>query len=337
LLLRLQAFCTAHDFHLETALEVVVDGKLVDSMMRDFLKWLGALAKDNMPAHIKDGDERFITPEKFDQASKWLWHTANEQLERIGVSTLRKGYCYDLAGVKAAKAMVADRHQVCALKDCDESTQRADLLISFEQMTAMAHGVLSTDQQINLEPLQVLQIGFAFRGSHAMANRGENFRDLKLSHLYVSQYDELLGGGTLGLVMKNLQGKTQSEKLMPQYTACLAHRNPLLCPIGLLGLSLLYRFTALGESFPRVEDPSSYHHLHVLRATRVADGGRIEAISDNALLATCKALFAYGNVETITNDAYTHQGRHQSAVEAAKAAVPSDDSKKARNYERGAS
>ena len=164
-----------------------------------------------------------------------------------------------------------------------------------------------------------------------MANRAMNWRASKTAHFSKGEYDTTK---ITGIVMKNVLVKGQGEASQPRYTACLFHRNPPFCTACLIGLSFLYRFSVMEEKLPNLQDPTSWHHLPVLRAVRTVQGC-VKNMSEDSLSETTRRMLQLAQVELITNDAITHIGRHQSQVEAQKARVPEPDINRACNYNIG--
>ena len=235
------------------------------TVMLDFLEWMSAGAS---VAVVVKGKSRHVSHEIYDTAKKWLRFCVNNQLTAVKGVTVGNGWCSSLPGIKAATSHVSAAHHGRQFAACTEADQRSDVLLSFDQMKLMQHAALAG--RIHKDALQCLTAAFSFRGMMAMANRGENFRDARLSFVSTREYSQVIGGEQLiGLKMKNIRGKQQkSGDYVPTVTACFPHRNPLLCPIVSLGLLLLYRFCVLKESFPNIAAPASWCHLFLIRATR---------------------------------------------------------------------
>ena len=321
-----EAFCSERGLAVDQARLLVrgtgVAAEPVRETMIAFLEWMASHSAPDHSAIVK-GRPRIVSHETFDTAKKWLRSELNKQLSAVQAQTVPGGWCKHLPGIEAATKRVDDAHRTGRLAACTDADQRSDFTISVQQQLRMAHAVLAGE--VHAEPLQCLNAGFAFRGMQQMANRGENFRDVTFNCLCTAQYPQLLQGEVItGLRMKNVKGKTtQSGDYVPTVTSCFPHRNPLLCPIGQLGLQILHRFTHLAEPFPSISAPSTWCHLHVLRATAAVGG--VKAVSKDAMLELFKRLFEAGEVEAECGDAYTHEPRHQAILEAQKAGVPKDD------------
>ena len=331
-----RAFCVAEGRAVADA-PVLIEGSGPSAVPRAdvcgaFLRWLGELARTDAPAICGDGDTRKITAEIFDKAKDWVMHTVKMQLSEQGATSVVRGWAGALPGAEEAWSFVKERARMLKVADCTEGDARADLILTFKQMVAAAHHVLAA---MSGKPLQWLQTGFAFRGSMAMANRGENYRDLMLSHAFPTEYDagEPFADESTGLHFKNIRNKTEGSSGAPQYTGLLPHRNPLFCAIGLLGHSLLYRFLVMREPFPDVSNPSSFCRLSILRATSASKG--IVGVSESAFREMMEGMLEAADVERVPNDAVSHLGRHQAQIEAQKARVPEPSIEKACNYNLG--
>lgn len=315
--------------------EVLKERGVVCDVAIDYLTWLGQQSIHQTPVVVTAKDKRTVSFETWDQATKWVWHHMNVQLERVKQITLEPGFVGLLPGMKGMSRQVKDAEKERKYENCTEADQRSDLLLTFQQQERMADLVLAATSFGN--PLQGLQTLLAIRGMLSMANRGMNWRGLLLSHLYFTEYpkDMLSDKCSIkGLVMKNIKVKGDKESTAPKYTACLPHFNPVFCTIFYLGLSLFYRFLVLKEAMPSLDDPKSWHHFIVLRSM-MCDNGNPKPVSDNSLLDSVKKLFSESGVECETNDAATHLGRHQSQVEATKAGVDDRDAERACNYHLG--
>lgn len=315
--------------------EVLKERGVVCDVAIDYLTWLGEQSIHQTPVVVTAKDKRTVSFETWDQATKWLWHHMNVQLESVKQITLEPGFVGLLPGIKGMSRKVKEAEKERKYENCTEADQRSDLLLTFQQQERMADLVLAATSFGN--PLQGLQTLLAIRGMLAMANRGMNWRGLLLSHMYFTEYpNDMLSDkcSIKGLVMKNIRVKGDKESTAPKYTACLPHFNPLFCSIFYLGLSLFYRFLVLKEAMPSLDNPKSWHHFIVLRSM-ICEHGTTKPVSDNSLLDSVKKLFSDSGVECETNDAATHLGRHQSQVEATKAGVDDRDAERACNYHLG--
>lgn len=86
------------------------------------------------------------------------------------------------------------------------------------------------------------------------------------------------------------------------------------------------------EALPSSTDPTTWHHMHLLRAIKTKFG-KTCAVSNDALSDLTKRLLTGGGVELHHNDSITHIGRHQSQVEAQKAGVGEREIQRACNYD----
>ena len=298
------------------------------AVMIDFLEWMAAGA--TVPVTVK-GKSRHVSNKIYDVAKKWLRFTVNNQLTAVKGTIVGAGWCGTLPGIVAFTRHVSAEHSVKQFTECTEADQRADVLISFEQQIRMSHAVLAGS--VHKDVLQCLNGGFAFRGMMAMANRGENFRDVRLSFVTTREYPQCIAGETVvGLKMKNVRGKEQKGgNYVPTVTACFPHRNPLLCPIVTFGILLLHRFCVLKEQFPNVAAPASWCHLYLVRATSAVGG--VGALSATAMTELFLRMFDAGAVECETGDAITHEPRHQAIEECQKAGVCDADVKRGSGHE----
>lgn len=99
-----------------------------------------------------------------------------------------------------------------------------------------------------------------------------------------------------------------------------AQRNPLLCTIGTLGTSYLYRLTALPipESFPRIDDKISYHKMPLIRGGTSPSAPGVTSVDEKRLRDWVSKAFADVGLLRENYDPLIHGLRHHLEQEMAK-------------------
>ena len=138
-------WCDATNNDFESSCIFVDDnGSLTIEKGRLFLIWLAKAGEEERVIKDSHGKERKVSRETFDQATKWLKMVADKQLSEKGVNRLPKGHIMTMPGVKESDTSLACAERMRKFQTCTDTDQRSDLVLTFEQMRDMAHGVLAS-------------------------------------------------------------------------------------------------------------------------------------------------------------------------------------------------
>jgi hypothetical protein len=253
-----------------TGAEATIDNA---NMIR-FLTWLyDGIDDEDTPAHFR------ATAGIYDDLLKAMKWFLDKQLALVGHTASELGYVRNMPGIKEltssvsrGKAKKATEEQEDLQSDVDPTFTAqqwiniAVLLISCKQVTG--------DRDFAMTPFDFAMAYFIMLMSRALAARGEDIRGMVIGGFYWCLY-ECVGTAAngLGVLMIVLRCGKQNRSGRRTRSGVTAHRNPLLCPINALALSLLYRWLVQRETRPNWGDSSLFGSLFspVLRSPTAAN------------------------------------------------------------------
>lgn len=142
-----QMWCVETERDFDASLRLVdEDGNVQVEEARQFLLWLGEVSCTGKVVVDEDGRDRTVSFETFDQATKWIKMVCDKRLEDIGKSSLPKRYVISLPGMEALKKRVTCAQRASNYAECTETSQRSDLVLTFEEMRTIADGTLSASK-----------------------------------------------------------------------------------------------------------------------------------------------------------------------------------------------
>jgi len=184
------------------------------------------------------------------KAVQWF---VNIQLEAVGASRTIEGYVRNMPGVKTMTDRVNKASAASALTDHEDLQGDVDPTLTKKQWCDIAELLLrcTVVDGFRLTPLDFSMTLFIIFMSRALAARGEDLRGMVVGGFSWVNYEGvgpmLVGMGALMIVLRsgklNRSGRRTRSGMLP-------HKNPLLCPINALGLSLLYRWLVNREPIP---------------------------------------------------------------------------------------
>ena len=338
-----KGFCLAKGHDYEGALmctrgsgqDAQVDIKYFD----EFVAWLGEQGEKDVdvviPPECSRPHRRPVTKHTLRTVERWMFNQLNHQLRQQGARVLgdRESLASKLPSWAEAKAKLVSRDTarklatsvpldrtppptLCPLNlPCSrdvlrhtETNTRGDFALSLDFQQLRNIGLHAREND-----LTELQSGFAISAMDAMGNRGMNLRDGTLVYCFVHSYPNLNHGhGMDGLVLKNFNGHKGHDG-DTLYSACIPHRNPAMCTIGLFGTVLMFRFDALPipEPFPRIDDKSSFHQLPLIRNRKpVSVPPHVAGVTDSTLREWVAQSFGDVGIEREGYDPLLHGLRH---------------------------
>ena len=311
------------------------DAKVDHSTFDAFVQWFGIKAEADeevvIPPECTRPHRRKVSHDKLLTCARWMYNVVNHQLARRGQRgfSATDKFCPTLPSWEGAVAKLARRERDHRSATHTEAESRGDLGVSMRFHHFRDIAIAGRENG-----LKELQTSFAVSGIRVMGNRSMNMRKGTLRYFEKQSYESLNQGlGMTGLRFKFPDGDKDSSRTKKGKTivsACLPARNPLLCTIGALGTSYLYRLTALPipEAFPSISDKASFHQVPLIRGGTTASSPFVTGVDEKRLRVWVSKMFADVGLEREGYDPLIHGLRHHVEQEMAKAPLEKADREK---------
>lgn len=181
----------------------------------------------------------------YDDALKAIQWFLNMQLE-LSKASRRPGHVRNMAGVATMTEKVKTSRSTSARIDMEDLQSDQDETLTMAVWNQIAAFLLAcvVVSGFNETPMMFFMTGIAMLVGRALAARGEDLRGIVLGGLAVQFYEGIGPKGTRVLTIVSREGKLNRSGRRTR-NGIMAHRNPRLCALNFIGLSLIFRWCCL--------------------------------------------------------------------------------------------
>jgi len=198
------------------------------------------------------GEDGGASPGNYLAVKKAVPWFLNKQVTVLGRATrMAKGFVNTIAGVKELDKKVGSYKSTVALEEHEDLQADQDPTLNVKQWISISMMLIAGAPvgDFNESPLGFcITLGIMLLG-RALASRGEDLRGFVIGCLGAQVYDGIGPEGTMVITAVSRSGKLNSSGRHTRQ-GMIAHHNPILCPLFVLAMLLLYRWLVANEAHP---------------------------------------------------------------------------------------